>query len=875
MNITFTYRLSGLIMVFLTFISLNNYAQDLPTSCTLRVNLGEDMSLCQGDFINLNAVVSGNSGEVTFVWAHDLTHNKAIISISPAETTTYYLAVTDSNNCTAFDTLIVTVNALPSQPFSVHFYGCGSTKPKAHAENYGFNRTYKWYHTPDRTGDTIANHLFIDDNVTTGYTSSVDDNVFNYGTTVLNTTFYVFEKDTNGCFSPVREVPITVFPIPQTTPEIISPSSDKLLHSNGIYNAFICGNHVTLAANGHGNIIEWRTSFRSDIGQTLATGAQFMVNNSMGFYATEISEFTVEASTFRCYGAATDSINIKFSTPPPAPKDVADISLCVGDAPKPLFTNPNYRWYTLAENYPHFPPDVLTTDEPLSKTYFIGQIENFCPSVERTEMHVTVSAKPSTPSVKTVIQPTCNVSTGTIELNPQADVTYSFDNGATYSPDFLKNGLTFGIYKIKVKNANGCTSATLEVVLNVAQKPAKAIVTVAQPSCSNQGSITITNLPAGGFSKIEGQPWILGKTVYNNLAAGDYEVKIKLNDCISAKEVTLTTPTSTFDPNKCYKIVNKNSGKVLDVFENKTANNTPIIQYALTGGSNQKWQFTSLTNGFLKIKAQNSNKFLSCNDNNNGTNVFQFDYIAGGQKDWKIECLGNGDYRLLHKYSGKYLSVENNSKLDKAKIEIRNWNNNEAQKWQIVEIPCANAASLRQADLFSAKAHVEPQRVNITWYSNLGDKTDYYTIEKFDVQEAQFKDLKTLNNVHFNSEVRSFTVYDALPTEGDNVYRIKAVFNDGKQQLSETLKVVFGDIKTVRLYPNPTTDFIDIQLPEMPKGEVILVLYNLLGKPVAEKKYEASQSLHFDIGDLPNGVYQLYISRKGKRSMVQQVIKQK
>ena len=55
----------------------------------------------------------------------------------------------------------------------------------------------------------------------------------------------------------------------------------------------------------------------------------------------------------------------------------------------------------------------------------------------------------------------------------------------------------------------------------------------------------------------------------------------------------------------------------------------------------------------------------------------------------------------------------------------------------------------------------------------------------------------------------------------------------------------------------------------------VMTLNNMFGKPVAQKKYEAAQSLHFETGELPNGVYQLNILRKGKRSVVQQVVIQK
>jgi hypothetical protein len=295
----------------------------------------------------------------------------------------------------------------------------------------------------------------------------------------------------------------------------------------------------------------------------------------------------------------------------------------------------------------------------------------------------------------------------------------------------------------------------------------------------------------------------------------------------------------------------------------------------LNGGGNQKWQFSYTTGGYLKLKVQSSGKYLACHDNYNGANAYQYDYYSGGQKDWAIECVGNGDFRIVHRYSGKYLSVENNSKVDAAKVEIRHWMNSDAQKWQIVEVPCGISANLSQAGYMTAKAEAEVKQINITWYSNMGYKTDYYTVEKFNEQKEQFEEISTLNNTQYSDELHYFTYSDMSPLEGDNAYRIKAVFNDGTTQLSPSLKVAFGDINAVRLFPNPAVDYIDILLNDAPKNEVTLRLNNVLGLPVIQKSYQNEQRMHFEIKDISNGIYQLHISQKGKRSMVKQIVIQK
>ena len=476
----------------------------------------------------------------------------------------------------------------------------------------------------------------------------------------------------------------------------------------------------------------------------------------------------------------------------------------------------------------------------------------------------------TTYSITTPDSTICKGETVKLTITPACPAcTYVWSNGKTTASINVMPSLST-TYTATITQ-NGCVTSTIRTI-TVNAKPPKPNVVVVQPTCASGGSIIISNLPAGAFSRLNNQAWVQGKTVYRNLSIGEYDVQIRRNVCESEKEIVLMAPAFAFDPTKCYKIINKNSGKLLDVFEKRTTNNTQLIQFAATNGNNQKWQFATLPNGFLKIKAQHSQKFMACNDNANGTNVVQFDYTAGGQKDWKIECLGNGEYRILHKYSNRYLSVESNSKADRAKIEIRNWSNINAQKWLIVEIPCAAGASLRQADVLTAHATAEPQHVKIVWYSNTGDKTDYYEVQKFNEQNEQFENIQTLNNTLFDMDMHIFTHLDAQPTEGVNIYRIKAIYHNGQMGYSERTSVTFGNVKQLRIFPNPATDYMDIQLPEMPKGTVILTLYNAFGKPLKTQTYKGSQSLHFDLGDMPTGVYQMHINQKGERSRIEQVV---
>ena len=108
--------------------------------------------------------------------------------------------------------------------------------------------------------------------------------------------------------------------------------------------------------------------------------------------------------------------------------------------------------------------------------------------------NANIYAQPGTPTV-VLTQPTCDVSTGTIEVvSPVgSDLTYSV-NGTDYQSSTVFNGLANGSYYVYVKNQTGCTSVS--AVQNVNSQPIRPVaptVLITQPTCDVvTGNITVT-----------------------------------------------------------------------------------------------------------------------------------------------------------------------------------------------------------------------------------------------------------------------------------------------------------------------------------------------------------------------------------------------
>lgn len=59
-----------------------------------------------------------------------------------------------------------------------------------------------------------------------------------------------------------------------------------------------------------------------------------------------------------------------------------------------------------------------------------------------------------------------------------------------------------------------------------------------------------------------------------------------------------------------YNIVNRNSGKCLDVFGASTTDGTKVVQWACNGGSSQQWQWVAI-GSYYQLKARHSSKCLN------------------------------------------------------------------------------------------------------------------------------------------------------------------------------------------------------------------------------------------------------------------------
>ena len=140
-----------------------------------------------------------------------------------------------------------------------------------------------------------------------------------------------------------------------------------------------------------------------------------------------------------------------------------------------------------------------------------------------------------------------------------------------------------------------------------------------------------------------------------------------------------------------FKIMNRNSGKYLDLDNNKTDNNTAIVQFDDEGvDASQTWTFTEVMKGkgvYSICSYGNKNRGMDVVDfsKDNGAQVQLYDYLGNPHQQFILYDCGEGYYQLVARNSGKVVEIPQSSKGNGEWIKIYDNNGTYTQQWAVVE----------------------------------------------------------------------------------------------------------------------------------------------------------------------------------------------
>ncbi|MFC9683624.1 family 43 glycosylhydrolase [Streptomyces sp. NPDC056948] len=143
---------------------------------------------------------------------------------------------------------------------------------------------------------------------------------------------------------------------------------------------------------------------------------------------------------------------------------------------------------------------------------------------------------------------------------------------------------------------------------------------------------------------------------------------------------TAATPTS-------YALVNRNSGKCLDVAGGSGADGTDVFQWSCTGGANQKWRIEDLGDDTSRLVNVATGKVLDTAECSaaDGADLRQWSWLNNKCQRYRMVFTATGDHvRIVNEATGKVADVADCGTADGTDVRQWAWLNNTCQQWKLV-----------------------------------------------------------------------------------------------------------------------------------------------------------------------------------------------
>ena len=187
---------------------------------------------------------------------------------------------------------------------------------------------------------------------------------------------------------------------------------------------------------------------------------------------------------------------------------------------------------------------------------------------------------------------------------------------------------------------------------------------------------------------------------------------------------------------------------------------------------------------------------------------------------------------------------------------------------QGVTVSGALYAVVNNSVVLELGAAAELHKVKLAWANNTGYQNDYFEVEKLNSNTGSFEKIAIVNSMNGN-KTEYYTAYDENPVDGDNTYRINLTTTDGTKKVSNQSTVKFYKSPDIRLFPNPTSDYIDVDLKQYVGQSATISIYNNLGHLIMTKEIEKTSEtpVHIDLDTQANGQYMLQVTSKDRKSV--------
>lgn len=154
--------------------------------------------------------------------------------------------------------------------------------------------------------------------------------------------------------------------------------------------------------------------------------------------------------------------------------------------------------------------------------------------------------------------------------------------------------------------------------------------------------------------------------------------------------IRITKQESAPAPPRYYRIVNRNSGKVLAVQNASLEDVASVVQWDYVDATtNDEWRLVDAGGGYYTLLNRSSGKALDVNGAvpDDGATLIQYKSRGTSNQQWQIIPTDSGYSRIVSRLSGKVIDVYDNQTTNGAQVIQWPWTGGINQQWQLVQIP--------------------------------------------------------------------------------------------------------------------------------------------------------------------------------------------
>jgi fibronectin type 3 domain-containing protein len=197
-------------------------------------------------------------------------------------------------------------------------------------------------------------------------------------------------------------------------------------------------------------------------------------------------------------------------------------------------------------------------------------------------------------------------------------------------------------------------------------------------------------------------------------------------------------------PDGRYRLVNRNSNKVVDVTGGATANGSPLVQSGWSGGNSQQWDIAWQGNGQYRATGVASAKVIDNGGSSNAGDTLVIQPSSGATSQrWTIVPDSDGFYRIASASSGLVADVSGSSTADGANIIQSTYDGDDSQLW----MPSIGVAPqpIPPAPTGLAATPVSISQINLSWTASPGAIS--YNLKRSTSSGGPYVDVATSVNV--------------------------------------------------------------------------------------------------------------------------------